>query len=414
LSVSKQNKLLKLGFVVLSILFLFHLFLKTNLYPRDYTFTEWFINYEGGFVKRGLGGQIALEISNLTKINLKLSILLIQSFGYITFFYYFYKSIKNINLNFFWYLVLLSPTLLIYPIVELEALGRKDIFVITFFLIFSLLNEKNKESIIRNFIIIFLLSTLMHEITVFYIFHYLFIIFLKTKNLKKEITFQNLFWIFLFVSSLIFLNMHVNKFSNLDKMIEIYSAYGLNVNIDITTESGSISWLKQSFRDIFFFTLDKINLISITRYALVYFLFLFPFVFFLRINKKTKNSKNIQFIVILLFLITIPMHLLVYDWGRIIYISNNFFTITIIAAFNSKLINIRIINLKIKNLKKNIKILFFLICCFLLVPKLTVTENLSTLPYVKITLKTIKEIIKRTSYENKFKNLNNKIKINVN
>ena len=95
----KADKSLRLAFLFLSILFFFYLFLKTNLYPRDYTYTEWFINYEGGFVKRGLGGQIALEISNLVQLNLKLSILLADFFFKIPSFQIFLKpSSRNLNI----------------------------------------------------------------------------------------------------------------------------------------------------------------------------------------------------------------------------------------------------------------------------------------------------------------------------
>lgn len=376
------------------ILFVFFLFLKTNLYPIDYTFTEWFINYEGGFVKRGLGGQIALEISNLTQINIKFSILFIQTLGYLTFFYFFFKSIEKINLNFFWYLVIFSPLLIMYPLFELEALGRKDIFVISFFLIFTYINEQNKISIIRNFFFIFLLSSLIHEITIFYIFHYLFIFFLKVRNLNERITVQNIFFIFLFVFSIIFLNIYVSKFSNLDEMIGAYTVHGLITNIDISTESGSISWLKPSFEDILFKTIYEINLIRIARYILVYFLFLFPFLFFFKTKKNINKFINIQLLIMLSLLVVIPMHLLIYDWGRVAYYSCNFFTITIITMFKNKLIDESFTNMKINLIKKKIKIFIFIICCFSFAPKLTITEDLSTIPYIKIIQKTIKEMRK--------------------
>ena len=286
-----------------------------------------------------------------------------------------------------------------YPILELEALGRKDIFVISFFLIFASINEQNKISIIRNFFIIFLLSSLIHEVTIFYIFHYLFIFFLKVRNLNERITIQNIFWIFLFLFFIVFLNMYISKFSNLDEMIGAYTVHGLITNIDISTESGSISWLKPSFKDILFETIDKINFSRIARYILVYFLFLFPFSFFLKTKKNINKFINIQLLIIVSLLIAIPMHLLIYDWGRVAYFSCNFFTIAIITMFNNKLIDEDFLKIQITSLKKKIKILFFIACCFSLVPKLTITENLSTIPYIKIVLKTIKEIVKMTKYE---------------
>ena len=64
--------------------------------------------------------------------------------------------------------------------------------------------------------------------------------------------------------------------------------------------------------------------------------------------------------------------------------------------------------------KKKNKDIFFITCCFLLAPKLTITENLSTIPYIKISLKTIKEIVKMTKFEKELRLLNNKLRIDDN
>ena len=141
--------------LILPILFFFHLFLKTNFFPYQYVYTEWLISYEGGFVKRGLGGQIILEITKIFKLKLEYATLIIQTLGYFLYFFFFYQFIKKIKINFFWYLIIFMPLLLVYPLVVLEALGRKDIFIISFFLIFTYLKQKSKHEIIYSFYIIF-------------------------------------------------------------------------------------------------------------------------------------------------------------------------------------------------------------------------------------------------------------------
>ena len=67
------KKILKMRILILilPILFFFHLFLQTNFFPYQYVYTEWLISYEGGFVKRGLGGQIILEITKIFKLKLE-------------------------------------------------------------------------------------------------------------------------------------------------------------------------------------------------------------------------------------------------------------------------------------------------------------------------------------------------------
>ena len=95
----KKNKWIGFLSLTLTILFFFHLYLQTNFFPKQYVYTEWLINYEGGFVKRGLGGQIIIEITKLLKIKLEFATLVIQTLGYLMFFYFFYQFTKKININ---------------------------------------------------------------------------------------------------------------------------------------------------------------------------------------------------------------------------------------------------------------------------------------------------------------------------
>ena len=56
------NKYLNLYILILFIFSVFYLHGKYNV-GNDSTVSEWLINYEGGFTKRGLIGQTAIHIS---------------------------------------------------------------------------------------------------------------------------------------------------------------------------------------------------------------------------------------------------------------------------------------------------------------------------------------------------------------
>ena len=60
----------------ISILFIFSVFYLHGKYNvgNDSTISEWLINYEGGFTKRGLIGQIAINFSELFNYSLRESI----------------------------------------------------------------------------------------------------------------------------------------------------------------------------------------------------------------------------------------------------------------------------------------------------------------------------------------------------
>ena len=107
------NKYLNLYILILFIFSVFYLHEKYNV-GNDSTISEWLINYEGGFIKRGLIGQMMVYLSYLFNSSLRSSIL----FSQITIigFYYlllinFFKTIRlskiillSILLQYFFYI----------------------------------------------------------------------------------------------------------------------------------------------------------------------------------------------------------------------------------------------------------------------------------------------------------------------
>ena len=74
--VLKKNFLL---FIIFLIIFaVFYLYIKHNV-GNDSSVSEWLINYNGGFTRRGLGGEIAITIANLFDFSLRQSIFLLRS-----------------------------------------------------------------------------------------------------------------------------------------------------------------------------------------------------------------------------------------------------------------------------------------------------------------------------------------------
>ena len=108
---------------------------------------------------RGLLGQIIFNISNTLNVELKFIILFFQAAIYSIYFFLFYLLLSKIKINFFWILIIFSPILFSYPLIELMVLGRKDTFVISLFLIFSIINYKSLNSLFFYFIVFFGISS---------------------------------------------------------------------------------------------------------------------------------------------------------------------------------------------------------------------------------------------------------------
>ena len=163
----KNNKVVFFYFLYISLATIFFLEVHTIEFPIKYTYTEWLINYEGGFIRRGLLGQIVYELSSFFKINIVNLILLFQVIAYLSYYLIFLYLFTKIKINFFWIIFIFSSISFLYPLGELESLGRKEIFVLLFFLIFSIIKFSNIRALFLTFFTFFGISNLIHEITFF-------------------------------------------------------------------------------------------------------------------------------------------------------------------------------------------------------------------------------------------------------
>ena len=384
----KNNKILLTYFLYLILGFIFFLTFHLNEFPIKYTFTDWLINYEGGFVRRGLLGQIVFELSKLLNIQIKFLILIFQISIYLIYFLLFFLLLSKRETNFFWLLIIFSPISFLYPMAELEALGRKDIFVITFFLIFSIINFRSLSSLLFSFILIFTLSCLVHEITFFYIFHYLFVFYVKNKIfINQKLNIKHYLVSFLSLGILLYLNLYLHNFVVIEDIVNSYDYENL------TALSGSFSHISPAIDSVFFKTFSNINIVTIARYGFLILISTIPFIYFIKIKSDYENKYfNFQNIFISNILLSIPLYLLIFDWGRVIYINYNFFIIIIIFIFNSNLINTKYLQKKLEVISKPIKILFFIFICLSFSPKLLITDDLGSKPLYKSATKIFKII----------------------
>ena len=88
-------------------------------------YLDWLINYQGGFVRRGLVGEFFFQIFKITSIRLDFIVLFFIFAFYIFFYKNFYEIIKKIKFNFINLLLIFSPLSFLYPIMEQKVSGRK-------------------------------------------------------------------------------------------------------------------------------------------------------------------------------------------------------------------------------------------------------------------------------------------------
>ena len=143
----------------------FFLYQKHNV-SNDSTISEWLINYSGGFTKRGIIGQVAINLSNIFNINLRDSILIFQISLIAIYFISLYQFFKDQKINKIIFLSIFTPIFVLYPIAEIEVLARKEIFIFCFYLAYLNIKKTNLKFLYK--IILLPLTVLIWEPVIFF------------------------------------------------------------------------------------------------------------------------------------------------------------------------------------------------------------------------------------------------------
>ena len=320
---AKKNSFLLFFFIFLSTFSLIKLF--ENLKNLDaWEYGEWLINYQAGFIRRGLPGEIIFQFSSLLGNNIQLSFFIILSTICLLYYYLNYLFLKNIKLSFFNLFIIFSPLFYLF-FVMINGVGiRKEILLYLFYLAYLInLSSKNFNiNKIWKFLYIFPLILFAHEAMFFYLPYVLLpLLFVIKKNDYKNLIFHSLTLII--ICLFVMLIMYINKGTN-EHVVSICKS--LSLFAPVKCESfGPIYALKdelmrdQNFESIKFFYLDaKFS----TWIGFLFYLFysFFPIlIFFYSIKLKEKIIKNRYiFLLILLtfFVFGLPLLHIAMDWSR--------------------------------------------------------------------------------------------------
>lgn len=131
---------------------------------------EWLTNFEGGWVRRGLGGQVILLISNATHIQMNWIVLVIQITSYLCFIALFLRLLSRKSISFWYFMVCFSPGFLLFTYYDSMAVGRKEVLLYLMFIIWLGICLRQRNSFINTvlFSITYCLLTLVHEMFFFF------------------------------------------------------------------------------------------------------------------------------------------------------------------------------------------------------------------------------------------------------
>jgi len=332
--------------VFLSLLIILNNFFRFFQNKTLYQFLPWLSNYQGGFTRRGLPGELFFQMYDIFNIHLGWSVLIFVSFLYCIFYFSFLYLLKDLRLNKLLVFSIFSPLSFYFPVLNSKASGHKEIIFLSLLSIFCCILPKVKK-VHANYIMlgISVFVILSHDGLLFYLTYLIipFLLFYDFKNFKE--LFLNFLPIVLTVFSLTLLiylfngsEQHVNQICD---SIQSYSNEGCR-------EAGQIAFLKHNIEyNILSRDAVKVgNTYVFSDYFKIYGIgFIFGFMPLIILYKKSKilNSVinyKIHPLIFLFFplVLSSPIYYMAADWGRYLFISYISSLIIIIFCFINKIL----------------------------------------------------------------------------
>ena len=381
----------------------FFLYLKHNV-GNDSSLSDWLINYAGGFVRRGLIGELITNFSTIMSFKLRDSILIFQLFFFISYYFLVFLFCKNLFTNRLIILAIFSPIFILYPVAEIEVLGRKELIIFVIFLSYLLFDIKSFKVQFIYKLILFPASILTWE-PVFLFFSFIFLIDLfvfEIKSFDKKLNYILLSYL---VSTLIVIQIYLNPFP-----IENY-----NLMRDfLKKEFGELCYMScgfvgqqsaNSFSELFRMLLEKFKLTYAIRYLIIIIIGFFPLYLLSIFSKVTDKSqvlfiskfKNLFFPFLLAFLPSTVLYLVMYDWARVVHISYTFSLLAFLYLIKENFIELSKQNVQanyISKVSKKIFIIVFFLFAFGWNPKVVMIDDVASKPIYSIPYKFYKYFIR--------------------
>jgi hypothetical protein len=368
---------------------------------NDSSLSDWLINYSGGFVRRGLVGQIVLEFAYFFSIKLRDAIVIFQIISFVTYYLLVFFLLRKTITNRLLILSIFSPVFILFPIAEIEAFGRKEIFILLIVILYFFSNIRDIKTQLLFKFLIFPISILIWEPAIIF-YPYLLLIDLVVFKINKLN--KNLIWLFLsylivfLVTIFVYLNSVTSE--NFDLMRNtLINDFGENCYMSCSFVGNQS---QNSLMELANANAAIVKPLHIIRYTLIVLIGFYPLFNLLKISKLNNkelfflsNYKNLLFPFIVVFSPALFLYVLMYDWGRIVHISYSFMLLSYIFLLKNNLIKIDQDKLSQNifiNLSNKMFFILFIIFCLCWNPKTVMRADIATNSFYKIIYNSSKKI----------------------
>lgn len=377
---SNYKKYLYFFLSIIFFLQIYYLYVASAGFPNSYISSELLINYSSGFIRRGLIGEVFISLYNFFDFQSYLFFFIFNLIVYCVLFLLIFLFIhKSENVDILFFILFISPVFVSYGLYEREALTRKEIYLFISFLVF-IIHLRNSQSFIFSYVLLFFLTTfvvLIHELNIVFLPFFLIVFYCKFKNLFDFKKYLYIFFVILVQSLIIlyFINYSLTSehIINLCNNTKIYFS-------DFKCK-GAFFWLSQDLNFSINEVAKRTDKINIFRYIIINIITYLPFLYyFILINKK-------NLIFLSLGIISLPLYFVGLDWGRWININFTMMVLLFLYLRNNNYFFLEIVDFKVT---RN-KIFFASIYVFSWNIKILNSDDLGSIPLIRIFLKIIKK-----------------------
>ena len=363
--------------VYISLIFFFSIIILYNkfLHPTDWTTSEWLINYHGGFIRRGLIGELLLQINQFININPRYLVYIFEILLLSSYYYLIINFFKKINFSPILILVIFSPLAFVYPVAEAETLARKEILLFCIYIIFlSSLILKNLKLTYFVIIILIPLMNLVWDGILFYMPFFIFSFINQNNNLKLK---KLIYFLISFTPYLITTYILLHTRATEDSLLLMCKAIKEPC-------FGSMSFLDKPLSNNINYVVSRFKIEYLIRYSFIFIICFYPI---FNLFKKNKKILFVQYVICVLP--TFVLFYIGYDWGRYLNILYIFSLLTIIFFIKKNIIDVSKNSFNkflVKIGKKKKFMLYGIFICYLFLwnPKAIMSDDVGSLPYIRI------------------------------
>lgn len=312
--------------ILFSLLVKYAFLLLSSPTTHPWNIGDWLINYQGGFVRRGLPGEIFLSLSRTLGIEVTLLVVIFQLLLYLIFFICTYRLVFFSSFSALNVALIYSPAFMLFTVNNSEGSFRKEVLFFAFFscLCVYLAAKKGQipASVFISISIFASMIVLSHEMLLFYLPYVFIAFFVFNGGFSKK-------WggIIFALAPALLVGVLVVIFGRGNDLIVIEICDSLTSNApENCTGSGSIAFLSKNVNEAHEIVQSWNGSETRTVYLLSFFLSISPITLhFFSKPVKTYLKDNHNYYWLLIGLITtlicsVPLLWFVGDYGRIIYI----------------------------------------------------------------------------------------------